>query len=139
MLGNIKIYTSDKYWAGIFFDLGAQLVDSANFADVVFDDIDVPKKIYVDDLIKIILNRAENTDIISDVFGDNVQLSNLQRRLIVLLYKNPDINMHDLKNAVGISPDITSHAVETAVYELRKKYGRNIIQNTNGKYKIGKL
>ncbi len=73
------------------------------------------------------------------MFGGNVKLSNLQRRLIVMLYKNPNINIHDLKNALGVAPDMTTHAVETAIYQLRKTYGHDIIENVNGKYKIGRI
>ncbi|MBR0204926.1 MAG: winged helix-turn-helix domain-containing protein, partial [Synergistaceae bacterium] len=73
------------------------------------------------------------------VFGSDVKLSNLQHKLIVILYKNPDITMRELKMVLGMSPDITTHSVETAIYQLRKKYGHNVILNTNGKYKIGQL
>ena len=43
----------------------------------------------------------------------------------------------ELKRLIGLSPDITTHTVENAIYQLRKKYGRDIILNINGKYKIG--
>ena len=139
MLSDIKIYTSDTYWNQIFSDLGAVMVDSAKLADVVFDDLKIDTPVSIVDLQNIILSKVDNCDIIRNVFGSDVKLSNLQRRLIVLLYKNPNINIHDLKNALGISPDITTHAVETAIYQLRKKYGHNIIENLNGKYKIGRI
>lgn len=139
MLDNVKIYTSDTVWRQILSDLGAVIADSANLADVVFDDIKPDMPIFVMELQNIILSNVDNSDIIRRVFGDDVKLSNLQRRLIVLLYKNPDITMRDLKTALGLSPDITTHAVETAVYQLRKTYGHNIIENTNGKYKIGRI
>ena len=136
---NIRIYTSDKYWHQIFSDLGLIVVDSPNLADVVFDDIDVETPISIMDLQTLILNRVDNADIVHDIFGTNVALSNLQRKLIISLYKNPDITMRELKIALGVSPDITTHSVETAIYQLRKKYGHNFIINTNGKYKIGQL
>ena len=139
MLSDIKIYTSDTYWNQILSDLGAVMVDSAKLADVVFDDLKIDTPVSIVDLQNIILSKVDNCDIIRNVFGSDVKLSNLQRRLIVLLYKNPNINIHDLKNALGISPDITTHAVETAIYQLRKKYGHNIIENINGKYKIGRI
>jgi len=136
---NIRIYTADKYWNQIFTDLGMTVVDSPNIADVVFNDIDIEKPVSINVLKKIVLNGTDNTDIIYKIFGSDVGLSNLQRKLVVLLYKNPNIMMRDLKIALGMSPDITTHAVETAIYQLRKKYGHDFILNTNGKYKIGKL
>lgn len=139
MLDNVKIYTSDTVWRQILSDLGAVIVDSANVADVVFDDIKTDAPMSVMELQNIILSNVDNSDIIRRVFGDDVKLSNLQRRLIVLLYKNPDITMRDLKTALGLSPDMTTHAVETAIYQLRKIYGHDIIENTNGKYKIGRI
>lgn len=139
MMENIRIYTSDKYWHQIFSDLGLIVVDSPNLADVVFDDIDVETPISIMNLQTLILNHVDNADIIHKIFGKDVVLSNLQRKLIVFLYKNPDITMRELKIALGVSPDITTHSVETAIYQLRKKYGHNFIINTNGKYKIGQL
>lgn len=137
MLDNIKIYTSDTVWRQILSDLGAVMVDSAKLADVAFDDLQIDTPVSIIDLQNIILNKVDNSDIIRHVFGSDVKLSNLQHRLIVLLYKNTEMNMHDLKNALGISPDMTTHAVETAIYQLRKLYGHSIIENKNGKYKIG--
>lgn len=139
MLDNIKIYTSDIYWKQILSDLGAVIVNSENLAEVVFDNIKIVKPISIPDLQNIILSKVDNSDIICHIFGDNVKLSNLQRKIIVLLYKNPNMNIHDLKNALGISSDMTTHAVETAIYQLRKIYGRDIIENTDGKYKIGRI
>lgn len=140
MLENIKIYTSDICWNHILTDLGAVLVDNPNIADVVLDDIDIKAPISVVDLQKIILDCLNNQDIIKDVFGDNdIVLPTLQHKIVVLLYKNPGITMNELKNALGVMPGVTTHAVETAVYQLRKKYGHDFIQNTNGKYKIGRI
>lgn len=139
MIENIRIYTADKYWNQIFTDLGAAVVDSPSIADVVFDDIDIDMPVSIIDLQNIILNCVNNTDIIHDIFGTDVTLSNLQRKLIVMLYKNPDITMRDLKTVLGVMPNITTHAVETAVYQLRKKYGHNFILNNHGKYRIGQL
>ncbi len=139
MLNNIKIYASDIYWRKILSDLGAIIVDSANMSDIVFDDTEIDAPLTVTELQNIILSKVDNSDIIRHIFGGDVKLSNLQHRLIVFLHKNPNTNMHDLKIALGISPDITTHAVETAIYQLRKIYGHNIIENINGKYKIGRV
>ena len=137
MLDSIKIYTSDTYWNHIFTDLGADVVDSPNFADVIFDDIDVTAPVFSAELKNIILSGTDK--IIQKIFGESVVLSQLQRKIVILLYKNPNINMADLKNALGVMPGVTTHAVENAIYQLRKNYGHDFIINNNGKYKIGQI
>ncbi len=139
MMENIRIYTSDKYWRQIFIDLGVVVVDSPNLADVVFDDINIDTPISIPNLQTLVLNNIDNSAIVQSVFSKDVVLSNLQRRLIVFIYKNPGITMRELKLALGVSPEIDTHAVETAIYQLRKKYGHDFIINKNGKYKIGRL
>lgn len=139
MFQGIKIYASDRYWNQIFADLGAEIVDSKNAADVIFDDIDIKPPISMPDLQNIIFDCCNNTDIIHKIFGKDVTLSALQHRIVVLLYKNPDITMRDLKNALGLTPDVATHAVETAIYQLRKTYGHDFIQNIDGGYRLGQL
>ncbi|MBR3510879.1 MAG: hypothetical protein IKN73_02350 [Alphaproteobacteria bacterium] len=139
MFNGIKIYTEDTYWNHILNDLGADIVNSPNIADVIFDEIDIDAPVYIYDLQNIILKAVDNHEIVHKIFGDDVNLSQLQRKIIVMLYKNPDVNINELKSLLGLAPDISSHAVETAVYQLRKKYGHDVIINTNGKYKIGKI
>ena len=139
MMEKIKIYTSDTYWKRILMDLGACVVDSSDVADVIFDDINFNAPISVDELQNIILSVFNNNDIIRDVFGRDVVLPELQRKIIVALYKNPNIQISELKMAVGLSPDITTHSVENAIYQLRKTYGHDFIINENGGYKIGRI
>ncbi len=139
MLENVKIYASDEYWKHILADLGATIVDNANIADVVFDDIKVAAPIAATDLCGLIFSNINNDEIIRQIFGADVILPTLQHKIVVLLYKNPDISMCDLKKAIGVLPGVSSHTVETAVYQLRKKYGHDFIVNTDGKYKIGRL
>ena len=139
MLEGIKIYTSDTYWNHILTDLGADVVDSPKIADVIFDDADVNTPISVSDLKKIILDCADNNEIIQKIFGKNVVLPLLQHKIVVLLYKNPNLTMAELKNALGFLPSVATHVVENAVYQLRKVYGHDFIINNNGKYKIGKI
>lgn len=139
MLDNIKIYSSDRYWQHIFADLGAIVVDNQNTADVVFDDVATNAPVYVDDLKKIIFECLDYNDVIIAVFGHYIILPILQRKIVVSLYKNPNISMRELKENIGFLPDITTHTVENAVYQLRKKYGHDFILNENGKYKIGHL
>ena len=139
MMENVKIYTSDKYWSRILTDLGASVVDSCELADIDFDKIDFDNSITIDELKKVIFDSLENRDIITSVFGKYIVLPNLQHKIIVALYKNHDISIRKLKEIVGVLPDVTSHTVENAIYQLRKIYGHDLIQNVNGKYKIGHI
>ena len=139
MLDNIKIYSEDIYWNHIFSDLGAVVTDSPNNADVVFDDSDITTPISAIELKNYLIMRANNSDIIEKVFGRNVVLPQLQHKIVVMLYKNPNVNMAELKSLLGMNPDITTHTVENAIYNLRKIYGHDFILNEKGKYRIGKL
>lgn len=139
MTMNIKIYATDEYWQHIFADLGAVVVDNPKTADVVFDDVDVHAPISVNSLKGVVFNHLDNQDIIKDVFGKYVVLPALQHKIIVALYKNPDIQINELKELLGVLPGVTTHTVENAIYQLRKNYGHDFIQNTKGKYKIGRL
>lgn len=139
MQGNIKIYTSDKCWNHILAELGANLVDSPDVADVIFDDIKQDAPISIDDLQNLILNQFDNNEIIRAVFGRDVVLPALQHKIVVALYKTPGIQIHELKRAVGVAPNITTHSVENAIYQLRKTFGRDFILNENGGYQIGRV
>lgn len=139
MLDNIKIYLSDKYWKSILTDLGANIVDSPDCADVIFDDIKINAPVSVDELQNLILNQFNNNDIIVNIFGHDVVLPELQRKIVVSLYKKPNIQMRELKLAVGVMPDITTHSVENAIYQLRKTFGHDFILNEKGGYRIGRV
>jgi len=139
MFENIKIYATDKYWQHIFCDLGAMVVSSPKIADVVFDDIDVTLPVSIAQLKSIILNHQDNQDIIKEIFGKYVILPTLQHKIIIALYKNPDITIGELKELLGVLPNMTTHTVENAIYQLRKNYGHDFIKNTKGKYTIGHL
>ncbi len=139
MAENIKIYATDKYWQHIFADLGAVLVESPNVADVVFDDIDVAKPVSISRLKSIVFDSLDNRDIIKSVFGRYVVLPTLQHKIVILLYKNPDISINKLKELLGFLPNITTHTVENAIYQMRKNYGHDFIINAKGKYKIGHI
>ena len=139
MAETIKIYTSNECWKHIFSDLGMVVVDARNIADVIFDDIKISVPISVAELKSVILSCSDNQDIIKNVFGQYILLPRLQQKIIVSLYKNPEISMPELKELLGVSPDIATHTVENAIYQLRKNYGHDFIQNTGGKYKLGRI
>jgi hypothetical protein len=137
MVENIKIYATDECWRHIFTDLGATVVDMPNIADVVFDDAGLDLPVSVAQLKSIIFESMDNRDVIIDVFGKYVVLPTLQHKIVVALYKNPDMSIGELKERLGFLPDVTTHTVENAIYQLRKTYGHDFIKNAGGKYKIG--
>jgi len=139
MVENIKIYANDELWRHIFSDLGATVVDAPNVADVIFDESNVDLPISVANLHGLIYAGLDNRDIIRDVLGQYVVLPTLQHKIIVTLYKNPDITIGELKELLGFLPNVTTHTVENAIYQLRKNYGHDFIKNERGKYKIGRV
>ena len=139
MAENIKIYATDRFWQHILTDIGVVVVDMPNVADIVFDDINIPAPISISELKSVIFNRMNNQDIIKDIFGRYIVLPILQHKVIVALYKNPNISINELKELLGVLPDVTTHTVENAIYQLRKNYGHDFIINTKGKYKIGHI
>ena len=139
MAGNIKIYATNEYWRHIFTDLGATVVDAKNITDVVFDDLGIDTPVSVSQLKSIIFNSLDNQEIIKSIFGKYIILPTLQHKIIITLYNNPDISINELKELLGVLPDVTTHTVENAIYQLRKKYGHDFIINTMGKYRIGHI
>ncbi len=139
MLSGIRIYSSDALWRQILGDLNATVLDGPDVADVNLDTLSLKLPISVVELKAAILGATDNSNIICNIFGREIPLPRLQRQIIVLLYKTGGMSIADLKNALGYSPNTTTHTVDTAIYQLRKTYGHNFILNKNGIYSIGQL
>ena len=107
--------------------------------DTIYSFHRIQNPISVDELQALILSQFNNNDIIRDIFGHDIVLPQLQRKIVVALYKQPNIQINELKKAVGLTPDITTHSVENAIYQLRKTFGHDFIINENGGYKIGRI
>lgn len=135
----IKIYTCDTYWQHILTDLGHIITPNSNESDINFDDLQIHTPVSILELQKIILDKSNHTDIIKEILHTDVNLPQLQHNIIVSLYKNDSLSIQELKKALGINENITTHIVENAIYKLRKEYGHNIIINKNGKYKLGRI
>ena len=85
-----------------------------------------------------ILAAADDGNIVRRVFGRDVRIPPHQARIISALYKSPDgIDANGLKVALGYSADAATHATTTAIYQLRRKYGRDFIINSDGVYRLG--
>lgn len=139
MLTGIRIYSSDVVWRHILADLNAVVLDAPDTAEVNLDDISLDIPVSALDLKAVILSALDNTKILQDVFGKAVYLPQLQAQIIVWLYKTGGLSLEALKKVLGYMPNMTTHAVDTAIYQLRKNYGKDFIQNKNGVYIIGKL
>ncbi len=139
MLTGIRIYSSDVVWRHILADLNAVVLDAPDTAEVNLDDISLEIPISALDLKAVILSALDNTKILQDVFGKAVYLPQLQAQIVVWLYKTGGLSLNALKKVLGYMPNMTTHAVDTAIYQLRKNYGKDFIQNKNGVYIIGKL
>ena len=139
MLSGMRIYTSDDIWRQILGDLGAFVADVPENADVDLDDIKISGVLSPLQLKKILLDASDDSDFIKKIFNKDVKLTRLQAKIGVCLYKSGGMTAAQLKNALGYAPDTTTHTVDTAVYQLRRLYGREFIENNKGVYTIGKL
>ena len=139
MLKGIRVFSGDAVWRNILSDLGATVLDVPSNSDINLDSLNISMPVSVIELKRVLLEASDNSKIILKVFGTNVRLSNLHTQIIVHLYKSGGMHINDLKIALGYSPDVTTHTVDTAIYQLRKMYGHDFIVNDGGVYRIGKL
>lgn len=139
MLNGIKIFTADAVWRQILGEMGATIVDNTNGAFVDFDKLTIQTPASIIDIKAAILQAMDYTNIIKRHCGTNVTLPPVQARIIMALDKSDGLSAADLRTAIGYEPNITTHVVDNAIYQLRKTFGHKFIINENGIYKIGKL
>lgn len=139
MLTGIRIFVSDKVWRKILTDLNATLLDAPDLIGLNFDNLDIKKPVSCVELKRIILDGMDSSNILSDIFKEKVFLPDLQANIIILMYKSGGMTINGIKKYLGYSPDMTTHAVDTAIYQIRKKFGTDFIINNNGVYKLGRL
>lgn len=139
MLTGIRIFTSDKVWRKVLADLNATLLDAPDFIGLNFDALNIKAPVSCLELKQIILDALDTSQILNDIFGKQVFLPDLQTNIIILLYKSGGMTIADIKKYLGYSPDMTTHTVDTAIYQIRKTFGADFIINEEGVYKIGKL
>lgn len=137
MLNDIRIYTTDAIWRQILTSLGAVIVDDQSVAELNLDQMDVATNISPIELKSLVLNTVETNqqNIIKKIFKKSIMLPQLQMQIVVLLYQTGGLSGEKLRSI--LAPDITTHTIDTAIYQLRKTYGRDFIKNENGKYIIG--
>lgn len=139
MLNGLRIFSADPVWRQILGDLNAVVLDAPETADVNFDALKLDVPVAPAQLKAAAIAAANNSKIIVQIFGRDVALPRLQQQIVVLLYKTGGMSVADLKVGLGYSPSATTHTVDTAIYQLRKTYGRDFIKNQNGVYSLGKL
>lgn len=139
MLQDIRIFTTDEIWRQIVSAMSATIVNDVLRADVNLDAMDIEPGISALELKALILNTMESNQqkIVDCIFGRPVHLSALQMQIVILLYQTGGMSAHELRSI--LAPDMTTHTIDTAIYQLRKLYGRDFVKNENGKYLIGKL
>lgn len=137
MLSGIRIFVSDPVWRDILTRLNASVVDNALFADVNFDNLQPDAPVSPLQLKSIIIGALDNRGALDMLPDGGDGLSPIQAQIVKYLVKNGEMTAEELKIALGYAPDANTHTVSTVIYALRKKYGREFIQNKDGKFKIG--
>lgn len=140
MLNGIKIYSADGVWRQILADMGATVCDTPEPTCVNFDMLGITMPATPIAVKTAVQNAIDgNIQLLRDIIGRDVKLPYIQAQIIISLYKSGGMSAAELRTALGYSPNATTHSVDTAIYQLRKTFGREFITNTNGTYKIGRI
>lgn len=139
MLTGIRIFTSDAVWRGILTDLNATVLDVATPTDLNMDDMDIKSSVSPLELKAIILGAGDDSKLLTKIFGHPVALPYVQARVVAALYKSGGMTSGELKSALGYASNTSTHVVDTAIYQLRRLFGREFIINSDGVYKIGRI
>ena len=137
MLTGVRVFTSDNIWRQILADLNATVLDAPSLTDLNLDEIDICTPISPIDLKAALLAACDNSRILGEFFGEPVSLPYILGKVVVALYKSGGMTALELKSALGYAADTSTHTVDTAIYQLRRKFGREFILNSNGVYKLG--
>ena len=140
MLNGIKIFSSDNVWRQILSEFGAEVLYAPDVVGVDFDALEIPQPATAMEIKTAIQNAIDgNIHELHKILGRTVQLPVTQAQIVLLLKKTGGMPASDLRTAMGYSPNATTHTVDTAIYQLRKRFGRNFIINDGGVYKLGGL
>jgi hypothetical protein len=158
MLSRISFWTDDKIWCGILSDLGAVFVPRES-ADVVWvqrrpptqelppqqvagNSIPLHKgagKFTSTELKAEILRLRDlrESEILKKVCG-NTPLSGAQKKLVIALHTAgaAGATADELQQQLGYAHGAKTNAANTAIYQLRKIFGKEFIKNINEKYKL---
>lgn len=139
MLSGIRIFSSDPIWRHILTELNASVLDVPTVTDLDLADLDIDVSIQPIELKARILSATDNSRILSQIFGKPTALPYIQGKLVIALYKSGGMSSSDLKRVLGYAADTSTHTVDTAIYQLRRRFGRDFITINNGVYKLGRI
>lgn len=120
-------------------ELNATVLDAPTVTDTDLADLGIVAPLHPIELKARILSVADNTRLLSQIFGVPTSLPYIQGKLVIALYKSGGMSSADLKRALGYAADTSTHTVDTAIYQLRQKFGRDFITISNGVYKLGRI
>ena len=139
MLSGIRILSEDPIWRQILSELNATVLDTPTVTDVNIANLDITAPVHPMELKARILSATDNSRLLGQIFGTPTTLPYIQGKLLIALYKSGGMSSSDLKHALGYAADTSTHTVDTAIYQLRRKFGRDFIITNNGKYKLGRI
>lgn len=119
-------------------DLGATITDESS-SDIDFDLLNLPQPTSPIAIKAAVMDAMDNTDMLMKIFGRPVSLSRMQSQIVMLLYKSGGMSSAQLRTEMGYAPDTSTHAIDTAIYQLRRNFGRDFIRNNDGIYQIGRI
>lgn len=120
-------------------DLGATVLDTPDASVINFDNLNIDTPISGLGLKSVLLSANDNDKVLTAVFGKRPHLPYLQSQIIALLYKTGGMTTDELKQSLGYAPNVATHTIDNAIYQLRRAYGHDFIINNNGVYKIGNI
>ena len=140
MFNRIIIFTKDTNWEYILTSLNAKVVkDHSEKADINLDLLNIKKPILIQDLKSLILSSISlnNDKILQQLNIDkNSKLSEVQKKIIIILFKNKKISIIELKDILGIAENAKTRCIENAIRQIKKNLNIDIIKNKNGEYFI---
>ena len=139
MLSGMRIFSSDSVWRQILSDLNATVLDAPSATDLSIDDLELSGAVSPMALKGLLLSLSDNSRILGEIFGAPTSLPHIQGKVVVALYKSGGMTSAGLKSAMGYAANTTTHTVDTAIYQLRRRFGRDFIVNNDGVYKLGRV
>ena len=137
MLSGIRVFTSACVWRQILADLNATVLDAPGAMDLNLDTLELNNPVSPMELKALLLSACDNSRLLNEFFGAPTFLPYIQGKIVVALYKSGGMTATELKSTLGYAADATTHTVDTAIYQLRRKFGREFITINNGVYKLG--
>jgi hypothetical protein len=135
MLGGISFWTDDLVWRRILTDLGAEFAPRGA-ADAVFAG--GGKFSLLELKAEILRLRDSREALVIKKICKGAALTDSQKKIVIALSKAGErgLNSAELQEKFGYSAGAKTNAANTAIYQLRKIFGRRFIKNDGGRYRI---